>query len=163
MPFTAFGRYEIAATTQVNGKTQEFCSERFVYQPILRLMTVLLTVLAVMLPAFLRKFAITNKQPWWLVAPVVLALLLLAFAPDSAHFGYLLFMAIPSQLTSISLFFWIVCSFRKRRRIISTIILLLINTGVPWPPVSLRTGCPSFSTVSLTQLLLLWHGHCRFF
>jgi hypothetical protein len=130
MPFTAFGKYEIAATTQVNGKTQAFCSDSFVYLPILRLIAVLLTVCAVMLPAVLRKLAIANKQPWWLVAPVVLASLVFTFAPVNNHFDYFLLVAVPSQMISLSLLFLIVCSFSKRRRIVSAIIILLLNAGV---------------------------------
>lgn len=130
MPLPAFGKYEVAATTQVNGKTQEFCSDSFTYLPILRLIAVLLSIFALMLPVVLRRSAIANKQSWWLVIPVLLALLVFAFAPDHNRLGYLILAESPSQMISLSLFLWIVCSFSKRRRAVSALVILLISAGV---------------------------------
>lgn len=128
MPATAFGTYEAVATVEVAGETRELCATPISFVPTVRVTGLVFIVLGLvsLLVALRRRTAAGNAR--WLVLPAVLGVVGFLAIPESDEFGTTFPCLAAAEMWGLSLSLALICRFRKRRRTVATMLVIILNT-----------------------------------
>ena len=125
MPPAAFGNYIAVATLPGKDGPEEICSTAFFYFPVLRVFGIVLgigMIAALLVRPWRRKLALRL----WLAVPPVIALFAYLFLPNMGMWdGYRGFWL--QQACCLSIALALICRFRKRRRIISSLLIIMLD------------------------------------
>lgn len=125
MPLNSFGNYLAVVTLPGKDGAEELSSSAFFYLPFLRIFGGLLGIgmVGVLL---VRPWRHKLTRGFWLTVPPVIGFLAYLFLPDMGRWDFLRTFWL-QQVCYLSITLALICRFQKRRRLISSLLIFLVN------------------------------------